>query len=86
MTGGPSRLVRVGAQVVVCSIALGSVMWLIGWLHMRSEDGGVEDLGLAIGYGMVVLGLSACAVLGLLLMLGGLVSSARGRRGQPSER
>lgn len=81
MTGGPSRLVRVGAQVVVCSIALGSVVWLIGWLHMRSQDGGMEDLGLAIGYGLVVLGLSACAVLGLLLMVGGLiVSSSRARR------
>ncbi|MGQ0466046.1 MAG: hypothetical protein ACT4QG_12065 [Sporichthyaceae bacterium] len=84
MTGGPSRLVRLGAQVVVYSIAIGAVVWLIGWLHMRGEDGGVADVGLAFAYGGVVLGLSAFAVLGLLLMIGGAVSGSRARRGRTS--
>jgi hypothetical protein len=73
--------VRVGAQVVVVSIVLAALTYLVGWLHLRGADGGMEDLGTAIGYGLLIVGFAIVAAFGVLLMFAGwIASTVRGRR------
>lgn len=76
-----SRAVRVGAQVVVAAIVLAALTYLVGWLHLRGADGGMEDLGTAIGYGLLIVVFAVVAVFGILLMLAGWIATTlRSRR------
>lgn len=71
----PARWIRIGAKTVVAAVVGFGLVWALGWWHVHREGGGLETLGIAIGYGVVMLALCVLAAVGMVLMLVGWVRS-----------
>ena len=76
-----SRLTRTGKALSIGAPVVALLVFLIGQWDLRGEDGGLEDLGTAIAYGMVVVLALAVAFVGLILFGIGLLRDRR--RGPP---
>lgn len=73
--------VRIGAKTSVFAVIAFGLVWALGWWHVHRDGAGLETLGIAIGYGLVMLALCVVAVVGLIMML---IGAVRGRGGRGS--
>lgn len=74
------KWVRFGAKTTVFSALAVGPVWALGWWHVHRLGGGLETLGLAIMYGLVMVALSVIALVGLMVMLVGALRARHAGR------
>ncbi len=72
--------VRFGARTTIVAVAAIGPVWALGWWHVHRKGAGLETLGIAIGYGLVMVALGVVALAGLVVMLVGAIGERHAGR------